>query len=104
MDLRWISFDVAPASAERIRLDEARENTPVAAEIGRERIRPALLRGHAVELDFEGLDLCTQSWLHALLFEPVRLAWALRVPIHIVHADPAVSEGLRFLEAYALGG
>ncbi len=101
---RWISFDPAPAGAERIGLHEARENTLIAGEIGRQRIRPALLQGRAIELDFGGLDLCTQSWLHALLFEPVRLAWALRVPIHIVHADPAVREGLRFLEAYALGG
>lgn len=101
---RWLSFDRAPAGAPRIALFDARENTLIAGEIGRTEIRPALLQGRAVELDFAGLDLCTQSWLHALLFEPVRLAWALRVPIHIVHADPAVREGLRFLEAYALGG
>ncbi|MCC6214674.1 MAG: hypothetical protein IT376_07380 [Polyangiaceae bacterium] len=67
-------------------------------------IRPAVLAKRTVELDFQGMDLCTQSWLHALLFEPVRLAWALRVPIHVVNADAAVVEGLRFLEAYALGG
>lgn len=101
---RWISFNPAPAGAELIGLHEARGNTLVAGEIGRQKLRPALLQGKAIELDFEGLDLCTQSWLHALLFEPVRLAWALRVPIHIVHAVPAVREGLRFLEAYALGG
>lgn len=101
---RWLSFEPAPAGTDRVHLFDARENTVAAAEIGRTRIRPALLQGKAVELDFDGLDLCTQSWLHALLFEPVRLAWALRVPIHITHADPAVREGLRFLEAYALGG
>jgi anti-sigma regulatory factor (Ser/Thr protein kinase) len=101
---RWLSFDPAPRGAERIVLLDAHENTVAASEIARERIRPALLQRQPIELDFEGLDLCTQSWLHALLFEPVRLAWALRVPIHIVHADPAVREGLRFLEAYALGG
>lgn len=101
---RWLSFDAAPAGSERIPLRDARENTVAAGEIARTRIRAALLQGRAVELDFEGLDLCTQSWLHALLFEPVRLAWALRAPIHVIHADPAVREGLRFLEAYALGG
>jgi hypothetical protein len=101
---RWLSFDAAAEGAERIPLAAARENTLTAGELGRNQIRPALLQGRAVALDFEGIDLCTQSWLHALLFEPVRLAWALRVPIHIVNADPAVREGLRFLEAYALGG
>jgi hypothetical protein len=55
-------------------------------------------------LDFTGLELCTQSWLHPLMYEPVRLAWALRVPIHVIGAQPAVREGLRFLETYALGG
>jgi hypothetical protein len=65
---------------------------------------PAIVQKRAVELDFTGLDLCTQSWLHALLYEPVRVAWALRSPIHVVGAQPAVQEGLRFLEAYALGG
>lgn len=101
---RWLAFEAAPADAERVPLLAARENTVIAGEVGRLQIRPALLQQRAVELDFAGIDLCTQSWLHALLFEPVRLAWALRVPIHIVNADPAVREGLRFLEAYALGG
>lgn len=101
---RWLTFSPAGESAERILLADVRENTPLAAELARTRIRPALLGGRTVELDFAGLDLCTQSWLHALLFEPVRLAWAMRIPIYIVNADPAVSEGLRFLEAYALGG
>lgn len=101
---RWLTFAPAPESAERVLLAPVRENTPAASELARAQIRPALLEGRAIELDFTDVDLCTQSWLHALLFEPVRLAWAMRVPIHIVNADPAVREGVRFLEAYALGG
>ncbi|MEP7122122.1 MAG: hypothetical protein ABJE95_14480, partial [Byssovorax sp.] len=73
-------------------------------ELMRGRIRPALVEGRAIELDFADVDPCSQSWLHALLFEPVRLARAMRVPIHIANADPAVREGVQFLEAYALGG
>lgn len=101
---RWLTFGPAPEGAERIPVVSVRENTPAAAELARTQIRPALLDSRTIELDFAGLELCTQSWLHALLFEPVRLSWAMRVPIHIVNADPAVREGLRFLEAYALGG
>lgn len=101
---RWISFEPANNGAERISLFDFRENTPAAMEISRDRLAPSVMARRTVELDFGRIELCTQSWLHALLFEPVRLAWALRVPIHIVHADPAVREGLRFLEAYALGG
>jgi hypothetical protein len=102
---RWLRFSPSPdLAAERVELWPLRENTPEATEVARAKIRPALLDGRPVELDFARLDLCTQSWLHALLFEPVRLAWAMRVPLYIVNADPAVYEGLRFLEAYALGG
>jgi len=101
---RWLTFAPAPEPAKRIILAPARENTPAAGELARAHIRPALLDGRSVELNFADIDLCTQSWLHALLFEPVRLAWAMRIPMYIVNADPAVREGLRFLEAYALGG
>lgn len=101
---RWLSFEEGPADAQRISLLPFRENTPAAVELGKEQLSPAIVGRRTLELDFAGLDLCTQSWLHALLFEPIRLAWALRVPIHAVRADPAVQEGLRFLEAYALGG
>jgi hypothetical protein len=100
-----LRFTAAAApSTERVALWPLRENTPEATETARAKIRPALLDGRPVELDFARIDLCAQSWLHALLFEPMRLAWAMRVPIHVVNADPAVREGLRFLEAYALGG
>lgn len=101
---RWLAFESATGDVERIVLHEARENTLAAGEFAAQRIRPALLAGRPVELDFVGLELCTQSWLHALLFEPIRLAWALRIPIHVVNAVPAVREGLRYLEAYGLGG
>ncbi|MBI5495715.1 MAG: hypothetical protein HY904_11890 [Deltaproteobacteria bacterium] len=42
--------------------------------------------------------------LHALLFEPLRFAWAAQAPIHVINAEPAVKAGLDFLERYALGG
>jgi hypothetical protein len=80
------------------------EDTLAASALSLNEITPRIIGKTPVELDFGGMDLCTQSWLHALLFEPVRLAWALRVPIHVTGAKPAVQEGLRFLESYALGG
>jgi anti-sigma regulatory factor (Ser/Thr protein kinase) len=100
----WLIFEPAPGAALRLPVVGLRENTVEAARTAGEAISPAILKRTTVELSFAGLDLCTQSWLHALLYEPVRLAWAMRVPIHVVDADPAVREGLRFLEAYALGG
>lgn len=101
---RCLEFNEASDGSTRVALADIAGDTPKAATLARDRITPSILAKAPVVLDFSGLELCTQSFLHALLFEPVRLAWALRVPIHIVHADPAVVEGLRFLEAYALGG
>lgn len=101
---RWLSFTPGPPSALRIQVLDAREDTLAASALSVNDIGPNILSKTPVELDFGGMDLCTQSWLHALLFEPVRLAWALRVPIHVIGAKPAVQEGLRFLESYALGG
>lgn len=101
---RWLSFAPGPPGAVQIPVFDAREDTLAASALSVDEIAPRIVRKSAVELDFGGMDLCTQSWLHALLFEPVRLAWALRVPIHVVRARPAVQEGLRFLESYALGG
>ena len=101
---RWLAFEPAAADAQRIVLAPVKESTPDALVVATEQIEPAIVSRKPVELDFAGIDLCTQSWLHALLYESIRLAWARRVPIHVVNADPAVREGLRFLEAYALGG
>ena len=101
---RWLRFEPATNGPLRLPLCALRENTVAAADLAVSTISPAVLAKKTVELDFAGMDLCTQSWLHALLFESIRLAWALRVPIHVINADPAVREGLRFLEAYSLGG
>lgn len=87
----WLIYDQGPDDAIRIPLHSARENTVAAQQITNERVRRAIIDRKAVELDFTGLELCTQSWLHALMCEPVRRAWALRVPIHVVGAEPAVT-------------
>jgi hypothetical protein len=72
---RWFSFERAPAGAHTVPLISMRENTPEALRVAADQIEPALMARQPVEL-----------------------------PIHVVNADPAVCEGLRFLEAYALGG
>ncbi len=55
-------------------------------------------------LNFDGIDVCTQSYVHALLFEPLRVAWALKVPVYVKNAAPAVRSTLSLLENYALAG
>jgi signal transduction histidine kinase len=100
---RWITFAAGPPEARRIALESIRENTPEALKLSVKQLEPAIVARQPIELDFQRIELCTQSWLHALLYESIRLAWARRVPIHVLNAPPAVQEGLRFLESYALG-
>jgi len=67
-------------------------------------LQPAVLSGRPLALVFTNLPVATQSYLHTLLFEVIRLAWAKRVPIYVAGAGPAVQSSLELLEQYALGG
>lgn len=48
------------------------ENKDIAKKIRVEQIMPALSRGNEVELDFEDVDGSTQSFIHALISDPIR--------------------------------
>ncbi|MGZ3457342.1 MAG: hypothetical protein ACXU86_02435, partial [Archangium sp.] len=101
---RWIRFDPAPAEATVFEIQKQAENTPAAIALARDEITPRILQRAPIVLDFCGLRILTQSYLHSLLFEPLRLAWALRTPIHVRNVEPAVRSNLELLENYALAG
>ncbi len=48
------------------------ENKDKAKEIRRTKINPALKAGEFLELDFGGVDSVTQSFIHALISQPIR--------------------------------
>lgn len=48
------------------------ENKDAARKLREERVRPPLLKGQEVVLDFEGVGLATQSFIHALLSDLIR--------------------------------
>lgn len=48
------------------------ENKDTASTIRIEKILPALQAGEKVVLDFEGVDAATQSFIHALISDPIR--------------------------------
>ena len=48
------------------------EDKDEARRIRRDEIAPAIERGEDVTLDFAGVELATQSFIHALISEPVR--------------------------------
>jgi anti-sigma regulatory factor (Ser/Thr protein kinase) len=102
---RWLRFvDRAPVDVEVFDATIAVEDTESAARMAREVLIPRLTSRKPVALDFQRVAIGTQSYLHALLYEPLRVAWALKVPVYVLFAQPAVRSGLEHLEAYALGG
>lgn len=48
------------------------ENKDFAKKLRLEEIIPALSLGHEVVLDFEGVNGATQSFIHALISDPIR--------------------------------
>ena len=82
---------------------------PVAEDISGAARLAATIEGHLVRrepvaLDFRGMKVCPQSFLHALLFTGVRLSWAVQVPIYVENVAPGVAAGLRLVDNYARGG
>lgn len=102
---KWLLFEGRPAEVLPRLVNYFTAEDTIAAQIfAREQLHPLILQRKPVALDFRGLDVCTQSFLHSLLFEALRLAWALRVAIYVDNASPAVRSGLQMLENYALSG
>lgn len=48
------------------------ENKDIAKKIRVEQIMPELSRGNEIEIDFDSVDGSTQSFIHALLSDPIR--------------------------------
>ena len=56
-----------------------------------------------VEFDFEGYEpFKTVHFLHTLLFETVRLSWALRISPTYENATPSAEREIDFIEGYAV--
>jgi len=103
---RWLRFDEPPPglAAQKFLVHFAVENTGEAMAFAAQHLLPRLMQKRPVILDFRGIPVLTQSFLHALLYEPLRVAWALRTDIFVVNAEPAVRSNLELLQNYALGG
>jgi hypothetical protein len=101
----WFRYDEPPPQdAAKYVITVAAEDTVAAEQFSKDVLQPAILDGRPIVLVFANVPIVTQSYLHSLLYEVVRLAWAKRVPIYIDNAKPAVRSSLELLERYALGG
>ena len=63
---REISISIKPLTG------DFAEDKDVAASLREERIRPTLTRGDRIVLDFKGVRVATQSFVHALVSEVLR--------------------------------
>ena len=72
----WIRYDRSPDDARSFVVRYTSENTEQAEKFAREQLEPLILSKNAVVLDFLGMEIATQSYLHALLYDALRLAWA----------------------------
>lgn len=101
--IRWLQFKPGPRDGTfRIGVRVGAEDTAHAQKLVDEQFLLRIARGQAIEVDFSGLRVCTQSYLHALLFRTLRAAHKARVPIYISNATPAIESAVDFLESYAL--
>ena len=98
---RWLSYVPPPPNAELLNVRECVDDPATAVAFG-ERVRLLVSAARPVTLDFRDMGIATQSFLHALLFQAVRVGWAMGAPIHVIDASSAVRSGLDYLESYAL--
>jgi hypothetical protein len=102
---KWLSFSKPPEDTQRFLVRHSQiEDTRQALQFAQQTLLPRLVERKPVALDFSGIPTCTQSYVHSLLYEALRVAWALKTPIYILNAQPAVKSTLDLLENYALGG
>lgn len=86
----------------RIGVRYGAEDTARAQRLVQEHLLPRIARREPIEFDFSGLQVCTQSYLHALLFIVLRAAYAGQVPLYVTNTSRAVASSIDFLEGYAL--
>lgn len=97
----WLAYDAPAEGVPSYPLRDPAGEVADASVLG-ETLRASLSAGHAVGVDFTGIEIATQSFLHALLFHAVRVGWAMNARIYIRGASSAVRSGLDYLESYAL--
>jgi hypothetical protein len=97
----WLSFETVPDRVTRFVVSTFVENNEEALQLARTQLIPRLMKKEPVALDFVNVRLLTQSFAHALLFEPLRIAWAMQTTVFISNATPVVRSALSRVEEYS---
>lgn len=96
--------DVAPMDATQFMVKVASEDTAAAVQFAKQTLLPRVSAGEAIALDFRNWNVFSQSYLHALLYTVIRVAWAIKAPIYVLNASSPVRSGIEWVEGYALAG
>jgi len=100
----WLRYEAPLATAATFLVNQFVENNEKAKQLAQGELVPRIVRKESVVLDFVNVRVCTQSFAHALLYEPLRFAWASQTPIFISNAVPVVRSALHRVESYAHRG
>ena len=101
VDTYWLSLEKPPERVTKFLVSAFVENNEEALALARIQLIPRLLKKEPVVLDFINVRLLTQSFAHALLFEPLRIAWAMQTKIYVSNAAPVVRSALQRVEEYS---
>ena len=96
--------DSFPPAVPRFLVSVASEDTRAAVDFAKGTLLPRVSLGEPVALDFMNWSVFSQSYLHALLYVVVRVAWATKATVYVVNASPVVRSGIEWIESYALVG
>lgn len=99
---RWVKFGVAPKGAIEFVINLAAENTVKAEEFANAELIPRIEARQVLALNFVNVPICTQSFMHALLYKALTRAFALKVDLFITHASESVRDEILFVETYGL--
>lgn len=99
---RWARFDIPQEEVLEFLITIASENTVDAERFSREQLIPRIKSRQSIILNFVNVTICTQSYMHALIFEALRTAFQLKVPLYVKNASESVKDGIRLVELYGL--
>jgi hypothetical protein len=99
---RWIRFDIPTEKVLEFLISIASENTVKAEEFSKTQLIPRINEGEILCLNFTNMQVCTQSFMHSLLYEALRIAFEKKVPLYVKNASPSVADTIRLVERYGL--
>lgn len=82
-------------------INDFAENKDIAKKIRVEKIIPGLKAGNEVVLDFDGINGATQSFIHALISDPIRKLKSVAIEnLVFKNANPDIREIISIVYRY----